>query len=320
MAPRDHRTAMQQPPAAVTGSQPRGGAARTAAGWLGVAPALLIIGCFMLVPIGIIAVYSFLDADPYGGVRAAFSVEAYVQLLFERDLDDSLLFNSAYLRIFLRSVVLAGAATLLCAAVGFPVAYYLATQPPRRRNLLVALVTVPFWTNLLIRTYCWILILRDTGLINNLLLATGVIQTPITLLYTYGAILLGLVYTYVPFMVLPIYAAIEKLDRRLLEAAHDLYASRLRVLQRVILPLAGPGIAAGAILVFIPSAGAFIAPDLLGGGKNLMLGSLIQLQFASSRNWPFGSAVAMLLLAVVLLLLLYYALGPARAAARSHRP
>ena len=145
--------------------------AHPAAGWLGAAPAVLIIGCFMLIPIGIIAVYSFLDADPYGGVRPAFSVEAYLQLLFERDLDDGLLFNVAYLRIFLRSVALAGAATVLCAAVGFPVAYCIASQPRRRRNLLVALITVPFWTNLLIRTYCWILILRDTGLINNLLLA-----------------------------------------------------------------------------------------------------------------------------------------------------
>ena len=293
--------------------------ARHGTGWLGVAPALLIIGCFMLIPIGIVAVYSFLDADPYGGVRRSFSIEAYVQLLYERDLDDSLLFNGAYLRIFLRSVALAGAATVLSAAVGFPVAYFVAMQPPRRRNLLVALITVPFWTNLLIRTYCWILILRDTGLINNLLLSAGVIDAPITLLYTYGAILIGLVYTYVPFMVLPIYAAIEKLDRRLLEVAHDLYANRLRVLRRVILPLAVPGIAAGAILVFIPSVGAFIAPDLLGGGKHLMLGSLIQLQFASSRNWPFGSAVAMVLLAVVLILLLYQVLGPARAARTHHQ-
>ena len=187
-----------------------------------------------------------------------------------------------------------------------------------RRNLLLALITVPFWTNLLIRTYCWILILRDTGLINNVLLATGVIQAPITLLYTYGAI--------------PARAGVHlragswccrstppsrRLDRRLLEAAHDLYAGRRRALQRVVVPLAAPGIAAGAILVFIPSVGAFIAPDLLGGGKNLTLGSLIQLQFASSRNWPFGSAVAMLLLAVVLIMLLCYALGPARTAAGS---
>jgi len=266
----------------------------------------------MLAPIGIIAVYSFLEASPYGGVRPNFSLEAYVQLVFERDLDDNIVFNDAYIAIFLRSVLLAGGATLLCLLIGFPVAWYMATQPQERRNLLVFLITIPFWTNLLIRTYCWILVLRDTGLVNNALLSFGVVETPITLLYTDGAILLGLVYTYVPFMVLPMYAVLEKIDLRLVEAAHDLYADRIRVMRRVILPLAKPGLVAGSILVFIPSVGAFIAPDLLGGGKHLMLGSLIQLQFASSRNWPFGSAVAIVLLSVVLILLMYYALGPAR--------
>ncbi len=280
--------------------------------WLGIAPSMAIIGLFMLAPIGIVAVYSFLEANPYGGVRPSFSPEAYVQLLFERGLDDSLVFNDAYITIFLRSVTLAGVATVLCLLIGFPVAYYMASVPPGRRNLLIFLITIPFWTNLLIRTYCWILVLRDTGLVNNVLLALGVIETPITLLYTDGAILLGLVYAYVPFMVLPIYSAVEKLDMRLVEAAHDLYAGAWMVMRRVTLPFAMPGIVAGAILVFIPSVGAFVAPDLLGGGKHLMLGSLIQLQFASSRNWPFGSALAMVLLSLVLLLLVYYALGPAR--------
>ena len=283
-------------------------------GWLGVAPSLLIIGVFMLAPIGIVAVYSLLEADPYGGVRPELSTEAWGQLLFERDLDDRLVFNDAYIDIFLRSVLLAGAATLLCLLVGFPVAWYMAMQPVDRRTLLVFLVTIPFWTNLLIRTYCWILVLRDTGLINNALRALGMIEAPITLLYTDRAILLGLVYTYVPFMVLPLYATIERLDLRLVEAAHDLYAGRMLAMRRVIFPLAKPGIVAGSILVFIPSVGAFIAPDLLGGGKHLMLGSLIQLQFASSRNWPFGSAVAMLLLSIVLVALICYALGPARRA------
>ena len=191
--------------------------------------------------------------------------------------------------------------------------------PRDRRNLLILLVTIPFWTNLLIRTYCWILVLRDTGLINNALLALDLVDEPITLLYTDFAILLGLVYTYIPFMVLPVYAALERLDLRLLEAAHDLYANHLRVAWRIVQPLARPGILAGSILVFVPSVGAFIAPDLLGGGKHLMLGSLIQLQFTSSRNWPFGSAVAMLLLAIVLGLLVLHALGTGRrVAARAH--
>ena len=281
---------------------------------------MLVIGGFMVAPIGIVAAYSLLEADPYGGVRPALSLDAYLQLLFERDLDGALAFNDAYIRIFLRSVGLAGAATLLCALIGFPVAYHIAMAPRDRRNLLILLVTIPFWTNLLIRTFCWILVLRDSGLINNALLALGLVDEPITLLYTDFAILLGLVYTYIPFMVLPVYAALERLDLRLLEAAHDLYANQLRVAWRIVRPLARPGMLAGSILVFIPSVGAFIAPDLLGGGKHLMLGSLIQLQFASSRNWPFGSAIAMLLLAVVLGLLVVHALGPGRRAAERGHP
>ena len=169
----------------------------------GLGPAVGMIFIFMAVPIGIIAVYSFLEANPYGGVRPHGSLAAYVQFLFERDLDDSLIFNQAYLLIFWRSFLLALGTTFLCLLIGFPTAYYMAMQPPKRRNLLVFLVTIPFWTNLLIRTFCWILILRDTGIINNILLGIGVIEKPLTLLYTNKAILLGLVYTYVPFMVLP---------------------------------------------------------------------------------------------------------------------
>ncbi len=285
---------------------------RLARNWLGVAPAVLVIGIFMLIPILIMAVYSFMEANPYGGVRPHFSVEAYIQFLFERDLDESLVFNGAYLGILLRSFVLALSATFASLVFGFPVAYYIATRPENQRNLLVFLITIPFWTNLLIRTYSWILILRDTGIINNGLIALGVIEAPLKLLYTEQAILLGLIYTYIPFMVLPIYASIDKIDFRLVEAAHDLYATRFEVMRRIVIPLAFPGIVAGGILVFIPSLGSFIAPDLLGGGKNLMLGSLIQLQFASSRNWPFGAAVALILLAAVMIALTYYALGPGR--------
>ena len=281
---------------------------------LAVGPALGIIGVFMLMPMALVLVYSFLEASPYGGVEPRLSFEAYRQFLFERDLDDSLLFNTAYLTIFARSALLALAATLLSLLIAFPVAYTMAMQPADRKSLLVLLVTIPFWTNLLIRTYCWILVLRDNGLINNALIALGLIEEPLTLLYTDGAILLGLVYTYVPFMVLPIYASLEKLDLRLVEAAHDLYADRRAAMRRVVLPLASPGLIAGAILVFVPCLGAFIAPDLLGGGKKLMIGSLIQLQFSSSRNWPFGSATALILMSIVLVALMIYARGPARRA------
>lgn len=280
--------------------------------WIGLTPASLILLAFMVGPILIVLTYSFLEPNPYGGVRPILSSEAYVQFLFERDLDDSLIFNDAYLAILMRSVMLALAATVGALLVGFPVAFYIATRPLHQRSLLVLLVTIPFWTNLLIRTYCWILVLRDTGLLNNALLGLGLVDRPLTLLYTDGAIFLGLVYAYVPFMILPIYATIEKLDMRLVEAAHDLYSSTYAAMRYVVVPLAMPGIVAGCILVFIPSLGAFIAPDLLGGGKKLMLGSLIQLQFSASRNWPFGSAVAIILLAMVMLALLYYALGPTR--------
>ena len=173
-------------------------------------------------------------------------------------------------------------------------------------------VTIHFWTNLLIRAYCWILLLRDTGIINNYLIKWGIIDEPLTLLYTNFAIFLGLVYTHIPFMVLPIYARVEKLDFNLLEAAHDLYASRRQLMRHVILPLAAPGIIAGSLLVFVPCLGDFIIPNLLGGGKHLMIGSLIQLQFGGSRNWPFGSAAALILMSFVLIAMMIYVWGPGR--------
>ncbi|WP_120633260.1 ABC transporter permease [Ruegeria sp. EL01] len=270
-------------------------------------PATVVIGVFMIVPILIILVYSFLAPGDYGGVKAEFSIDAYRRLLFQRDLFDQMVFDPAYLKIAFRSVWVAVVSVIGCLALGFPVAYYIACQPEERRNIYLLLITIPFWTNLLIRTYCWILVLRDTGLINGGLMRLGLIDEPLTLLYTEGAIALGLIYTYVPFMVLPIYAALERLDRRLIEAARDLYSNRWVALRYVVIPLAMPGIIAGSILVFIPALGAFIAPDLLGGGKNLMLGSLVQLQFSSARNWPFGSALAMVIMAMVLMCLFFYA-------------
>ncbi len=276
---------------------------------LGLGPVLGIIIVFLIIPICIIAVYSFLEANPYGGVKPHWTLDAYIQFLFEWDFDDNLVFNTAYLMIFWRSFVLAVATTLLCFVIGFPTAYFMAMQSPKKRNLLV---TIPFWTNLLIRTFCWILMLRDNGIVNNILMGLGLITEPLTLLYTNGAILVGMIYTYIPFMVLPLYATIEKLDLRLLDAAHDLYANRRQLMRWVILPLAMPGIIAGSLLVFIPSLGAFIAPNLLGGGKKLMIGSMIQLQFASSRNWPFGSAAALILMGCVLIAMLVFVLGPAR--------
>lgn len=279
--------------------------------WLGLFPALLMTGVFIIIPLLIVVVFSFREAGRFGGVADGFSTEAYVRLLFERDFDDTLMFSTVTLTIFWRSFYLALATTMLCLLLALPVAYYIAQQPETRKNTLLLLVTIPFWTNLLIRTFCWILILRDTGIINSALINLGLIERPISLLYTNGAVLLGLVYSYIPFMILPLYASLERLDLRLLEAAHDLYANRWRVFAKVTLPLAMPGIVAGCLLVFIPALGAFITPQLLGGGRNLMLGSLIQMQFSSARNWPFGSAIALLLLVFVLLVLLLYTRSPA---------
>jgi len=279
---------------------------------LGVSPALLAIGLFLLVPILIVIGYSLMEANPYGGVNKVLSSDAYTSLLFERQLDDSLAFTDSYLVIALRSIGIAGLTTLITLLIGFPVAVWLAMQPVHRRGLLIFLITVPFWANLLIRTYAWILLLRNTGVINNSLLGLGLIDQPLQLLYTDGAVLLGLVYTYAPFVVLPIYATLEKMDTRLLEAAQDLYAGRLRTLRKVVLPIARPGIIAGAILTFVPCLGAMIAPELLGGGTRMMLGNLIFRQFSDARNWPFGAALSLVLMAAVMLVLTLYALRAQR--------
>jgi len=285
----------------------QGAGGQTKRSWFLVSPALVTISIFMIVPMLILLVFSFMEADPYGGVDAGFTTEAYFQLLFERDFDDTIAFTGIYLGIIWRSISLAVVATVGCLVLGFPVAYYMTRQNKRTQNLMLFLVTLPFWTNLLIRTYAWVLILAEDGVIEQPLKSMGLLNGTLDMMYSNGAIAVGLIYSYLPLMVLPIYASLEKLDFRLIEVASDLYAGRLKVLREIILPLSMPGIVAGCILVFVPSLGAFIAPDLLGGGTKLMLGSLIQLQFTSSRNWPFGSAIAMCLLAIVMIALMVQA-------------
>ena len=271
------------------------------------APGILTIFCIGIMPLSIVLIYSFLEPGDFGGISWVLSFDAYVQLVFEEDLfDETLSFTTDYMQIFIRSVSLALFTTVTCLLVGFPTAYFIATQPPARRNAWLFLITIPFWTNLLIRTYAMLLILRDQGVINLSLIEIGLIDSPMPMLYTDFAVCLGLVYAYLPFMVLPIFASLEKLDFRLVEASYDLYATRFKVLKRIIVPLAKPGIAAGCILVLIPSLGAFITPALLGGGKSLMLGNLIELQFGQARNWPFGSAIALVLMVLVMLSLISY--------------
>nr|WP_286947893.1 ABC transporter permease [Pseudomonas sp. UBA6718] len=271
-----------------------------------IAPGMAVLAVFLVAPLAIMLLVSFLQPGEYGGVKwGQYSLEAYVNFLYERDFDDSLVFNTDYLGIFQRSFWLAVATTAGCLLIGFPTALYLALQSERKRNLLLFLVTVPFWTNLLVRVYAWMLLLRNGGLVDGALGVFGVPEGSLGLLYSNTAVMIGLLYSFLPFMVLPIYTSLEKLDWRLVEAAFDLGANRWQALKRVILPLALPGMLAGATLVFIPALGNYIIPELLGGGKALMIGNLIQLQFGSGHNWPLGAALAFSLFSLVLLALLF---------------
>ena len=276
---------------------------------LSLLPLWLVIGIFMIGPLLVMAVVSLMKSNVYGGVHLKFSLDGYKQILFDTNLFGEREFNPAYVIIIGRSFVLASLATIISFIIGFPAAYYISRQSKKVKDILIFLVTVPFWTNLLIRTFAWIIILGKGGVIESSFIFLGFINEgdTLNLMYTNSAILIGLVYSYLPLMVLPIYASMEKMDMRLLEAAADLYSSRISLIRKVILPLSMPGIIGGCILVFVPCLGAFIAPDLLGGGKKLLLGSLIQFQFASARNWSFGAAVAMVLLLLVILVLFFNA-------------
>ncbi|MFM9843031.1 MAG: ABC transporter permease [Dongiaceae bacterium] len=275
--------------------------------WALIAPGLIVIGTLGIAPLIIILIYSFLKPGAYGGVVWEFSTAAYVQFLFEKDLfDESYHFTTAYFEIFGRSVGLAAFTTLGSLILGFPTAYFMATRPPHQRNFWLFLITLPFWSNLLIRTFAMFVLMREEGIVNNSLLSLGILEEPIRIMYTDTAIGIALLYSFLPFMVLPIYASLEKLDFRYVEAAYDLYATRWHVLWRIIVPLSKPGIVAGCLLVFIPALGAYVTPLLVGGGKSLMIGNLIALQFAGSRNWPFGSAASLILMGLVMIALYVY--------------
>ncbi|MHC8734025.1 ABC transporter permease [Arenicellales bacterium IMCC56312] len=270
-------------------------------------PALIVLICAASGPLLIMVVFSFLTSGDYGGVKWEWSTQAWFQVAFYRDIfDDTVSIADAHLSILWRSVRLSFLTTLTAFVLGFPTAYFIATRPPETRNIWLFLVTIPFWTNLLIRTFAILEIIRNQGVVNSFLLMLGVIDQPLDMLYTDIAILLGMTYVYIPLMILPIYASMERFDFKLVEAAYDLYASRWKVMKRVILPLVKPGVVAGSILVFIPSLGAYVTPRVLGGGKNLMLGNLIELQFGQGRNWPLGAALSLTLLAIVMIALIVY--------------
>ena len=242
-----------------------------------------------------------------------------MSVFLKRDIfDNSLSLADAHLSIFWRSLRLSFLTTLIALLFGFPTAYFIATRSPRTREIWLFLVTIPFWTNLLIRTFAIQELIRNEGIVNKLLIRIGMIDAPIQMMFTDFAILLGMAYVYFPLMVLPLYASMEKIDFRLVEAGYDLYATRWKVLRHVIMPMTRPGIIAGSILVFIPTLGAYVTPRVLGGGRNLMLGNLIELQFGQGRNWPLGAALSMTLLAIVLLALMVYVRFAARTGGHHH--
>ncbi len=261
-----------------------------------ISPAFFWLVVFFLIPLCILFVYSFCQKGVYGGVTWNFTLDNYRNVL-----------NPIYIKIVLYSFWVAFLNTVICLIIGYPMAYYISTRKSTRlKNSLILLVILPFWTNFLVRTYSWMILLRDSGLINTLLLNAGFIDEPLKLLFTRTAVIIGLVYGYLPFMVLPLYASIEKIDPSLMEAAHDLGANSFKAFLKVMLPLTFPGIVAGCILVFVPTLGAYITPDLLGGAKDMMIGNLIQMQFLKSKNWPFGSSLSFIVMIIVLALLVLY--------------
>jgi spermidine/putrescine transport system permease protein len=258
-------------------------------------PATIFLLIFFVLPLLIVLLYSFLERGTYGGVNWIFTLNNYQRLA-----------GSVYWSVLWRSCWLALLTTVACLLVGYPIAFFVATRPQPWRNLLLLLVIIPFWTNFLVRTYAWMVLLRSEGVINVVLQSLHLIDKPSKLLFTPFAVGIGLIYGYLPFMILPLYATIERFNFSFIEAAHDLGANDWRTFWRVIFPLTQPGIIAGSLLVFIPSVGAFITPDLLGGAKTLMIGNLIQNQFLKARDWPFGSTLSILMMAVILIPILFY--------------
>lgn len=279
-------------------------------------PSLFWLIIFFLIPLLIVSAMSFGQRGTYGGVEWKLTIENFIRL-----------FDPLYMRIFARSIAIALITTVICLLIGYPLAYWIAVQPAERRNTLLMLLMIPFWTNFLVRTYAWILILRDHGIINSFW--TGALHSwvqslahaiptslwqplldatanPLPLFGTNLAIILGLVYGWFPDMVLPCYAAIERFDFSLAEAAQDLYANRVQTFLRVIFPITLPGVLAGSMLVFIPSLGAYITPDLLGGAKSVMIGNVIYSQFMAARDYPFGAAISFVLMAVMLIGTMFY--------------
>lgn len=259
-------------------------------------PGVITWTLLFALPVGLILVYSFFTRGPFGGVEYRLTLRN-----FERAMDP------LFVGVLWSSIQIAAITTALAVLVGYPAAYFIATRSPRWRLPLLVLVVLPFWTNLLIRTYAWIVLLNREGLINRTLEGLGILDRPLPFLGTRFAIVVGLLYVYLPLMILPLFSAIERLGLAPRQAAADLGASPACAFLRVTLPLTLPGVMAGCVFVFVPSLGNFIVPDLLGGGKSIMVGNLIQTQFFQARDWPFGAVLSISVLVVTTVLLLVQA-------------
>lgn len=275
-------------------------------------PVTIYLGIFFFGPLAIIAVFSFLEPGLYGGVEWNFYHWNYGRMF---GWADGVIewYEPIYLKILFRSMMMAVFTVIACLIVVYPVTFWVSRLPERTQLFFMFLITLPFFTSLIIRLYAWLVILKPSGVINDLLLGIGLIDTPLDMLFTRFAVVLGMVYVMIPFMFLPVYASVERLDRSLIEASGDLGARGWQTFFKVILPQTLPGIAGGSVLVFIPSVGNFIIPDVLGGAKGLMIGNLVEQQFLDARNWPFGAALSMVIMAVVLTVMLVYATKVVRA-------
>jgi len=256
-------------------------------------PGLAFYAVLVAAPVLLVTGYMFAHRARFGGVEWDLGLDNVTRA-----------FEPVYLEVFRSSLRLALAATVIALVIGYPTAYAITRLPARWRTVALVLVVVPFWTSFLIRMYAWIVLLNSQGVVNDALTSIGVVDEPVGMLYTRGAVVVGLVYAYLPLMILPLYAAIEKLDPQLLEASANLGATRARTFVGVTLPLTSPGLMTGSILVFVPSLGNFVVPELLGGGKTVMVGNLIRDQFLKAQDWPFGSVLAMSVVVVLVLLFL----------------
>jgi spermidine/putrescine transport system permease protein len=274
-------------------AQGRGAERRRALGarFIYLGPGLFYVTLFMAIPMVLVLSYAFLTRGRFGGVQMEFTLENFSRVM-----------DSVYLSVIGNSILIATITTILALLIGYPTAYAISRLPRKWRNIVLVMVVLPFWTNFLIRTYAWIVLLNSEGPLNKGLIAVGILNEPLELLYTRGAVIAGLLYAYLPLMILPIYASVERLDKSLIEAATNLGASRIRAFFTVTLPLTLPGTMIGAIFVFVPSLGNFIVPELLGGGKTVMIGNLIRDQFLKSRDWPFGAVLALIMVALLILL------------------